>query len=114
MENTKGMEKDTVHQTDEIEIDLWEICLVLIHNLALIISVGIMAALVAFLATQLFGVPKYESTTKDLYPEQAGKQCGDLFGYPVGNPVDQGLCGTDPEPVCAGRGGSGDGDGSQL
>ena len=25
MENTKGMEKDTVHQTDEIEIDLWEI-----------------------------------------------------------------------------------------
>ena len=38
MENTKGMEKDTVHQTDEIEIDLWEICLVLIHNLALIIS----------------------------------------------------------------------------
>ena len=64
MENTKGMEKDTVHQTDEIEIDLWEICLVLIHNLALIISVGIMAALVAFLATQLFGVPKYESTTK--------------------------------------------------
>ncbi len=64
MENTKGMEKDTVQQTDEIEIDLWEICLVLIHNLALIISVGIMAALVAFLATQLFGVPKYESTTK--------------------------------------------------
>ena len=57
MENTKGMEKDTVHQTDEIEIDLWEICLVLIHNLALIISVGIMAALVAFLATQLLACP---------------------------------------------------------
>ena len=58
------MEENTIRQTDEIEIDLWEICLVLIHNLALIISVGIMAALVAFLATQLFGVPKYESTTK--------------------------------------------------
>ena len=58
------MEENTIRQTDEIEIDLWEICLVLIHNLALIVSVGIMAALGAFLVTQLFGVPKYESTTK--------------------------------------------------
>ena len=64
MENTKGMEKDTVHQTDEIEIDLWEICLVLVHNLALIVSVGIMTALGTFLITQLFITPKYESTTK--------------------------------------------------
>ena len=54
----------TIRQTDEIEIDLWEICLVLIHNLALIISVGIMVALGAFLFTQLLVTPTYESTTK--------------------------------------------------
>ena len=30
------MEENTMQQTDEIEIDLWEICLVLVHNLALI------------------------------------------------------------------------------
>ena len=58
------MEENTIRQTDEIEIDLWEICLVLIHNLALIVSVGIMVALGTFLVTQIFGVPKYESTTK--------------------------------------------------
>ena len=32
MENTKVMEENTMQQTDEIEIDLWEICLVLVHN----------------------------------------------------------------------------------
>ena len=37
MENTKEMEKDTMQQPDELEIDLWEIFLVLLHNLALII-----------------------------------------------------------------------------
>ena len=58
------MEENTIRQTDEIEIDLWEICLVLIHNLALIISVGIMVALGAFLFTQLRVTPTYESTTK--------------------------------------------------
>lgn len=58
------MEENTIRQTDEIEIDLWEICLVLIHNLALIISVGIMVALGAFLFTQLLVIPTYESTTK--------------------------------------------------
>ena len=58
------MEENTIRQTDEIEIDLWEICLVLIHNLALIVSVGIMVALGAFLFTQLLVTPSYESTTK--------------------------------------------------
>ena len=58
------MEENTIRQTDEIEIDLWEICLVLIHNLALIISVGIMVALGACLFTQLLVTPTYESTTK--------------------------------------------------
>ena len=58
------MEENTIRQTDEIEIDLWEICLVLIHNLALIISAGIMAALGVFLFTQLVITPSYESTTK--------------------------------------------------
>ena len=58
------MEENTIRQTDEIEIDLWEICLVLIHNLALIISVGIMVALGFFLFTQLLVTPTYESTTK--------------------------------------------------
>ena len=57
------MEENTIRQTDEIEIDLWEICLVLIHNLALIVSVGIMVAHGAFLVTQIFSVPKYESFT---------------------------------------------------
>ena len=51
------MEENTIRQTDEIEIDLWEICLVLIHNLALIISVGIMVALGTFLFTQLLVTP---------------------------------------------------------
>ena len=58
------MEENTIRQIDEIEIDLWEICLVLIHNLALIVSVGIMVALGAFLFTQLLVTPSYESTTK--------------------------------------------------
>ena len=58
------MEENTIRQTDEIEIDLWEICLVLIHNLALIISVGIMVALGTFLFTHLLVTPTYESTTK--------------------------------------------------
>ena len=58
------MEENTIRQTDEIEIDLWEICLVLIHNLALIISVGIMVALGTFLFTKLLVTPSYESTTK--------------------------------------------------
>ncbi|WP_321010553.1 YveK family protein [Eisenbergiella sp.] len=64
MENTKRMEENTMQQTDEIEIDLWEICLVLVHNLALIVSIGIMAALGTFLVTQILVTPIYESTTK--------------------------------------------------
>lgn len=58
------MEENTIRQTEEIEINLWEICLVLVHNLALIISVGIMVALGVFLFTQLVITPSYESTTK--------------------------------------------------
>lgn len=58
------MDENTIRQTNEVEIDLWEICLVLIHNLALIISVGIMAALGTFLCTLLFVTPTYESSTK--------------------------------------------------
>lgn len=58
------MEENTIRQTDEIEIDLWEICLVLLHNLALIICVGIMTALGTFLLTQLLVTPTYESSTK--------------------------------------------------
>ena len=58
------MEENTIRPTEEIEINLWEICLVLVHNLALIISAGIMAALGVFLFTQLVITPSYESTTK--------------------------------------------------
>lgn len=58
------MEENTIRQTDEIEIDLWEICLVLLHNLALIVCVGIMTALGTFLFTQLLVTPIYESSTK--------------------------------------------------
>lgn len=58
------MEEKMVRKNDEMEIDLLEIGLVLLHHLSLIIPVGIMTALLAFLFTQLFIAPAYQSTTK--------------------------------------------------
>ena len=61
------MEENTMQQTDEIEIDLWEICLVLVHNLALIVSVGIMTALGTFLITQLLSPPNMSPPLKFIF-----------------------------------------------
>lgn len=56
--------ENTVQQNDEIEIDLVELFMVLWRHAALIISVGIMTALTAYLLTQTCISPTYVSTTK--------------------------------------------------
>ncbi len=59
------MEGNTLQQRDEeMEIDLWEICLLLLHNLPLVLSAGVFTALCLFLGTKLLVAPTYESTTK--------------------------------------------------
>lgn len=58
------MEKQMNRKNDEIEIDLWEIMLVLIGKIPLMIAVGLFAALIAFMYTQFVMTPAYESTTK--------------------------------------------------
>lgn len=59
------MEGNTMlQQDDEMEIDLWEICLLFLRNLPLILSAGIFVALCLFLGTRLLIAPTYESTTK--------------------------------------------------
>ena len=59
------MEGTTIQQRDEeMEIDLWEICLLLLHNLPLILSAGVLLALCLFLGTKLLIAPTYESTTR--------------------------------------------------
>lgn len=50
--------------TDEIEIDLKEIFLVLWRKLGIIVLAGALLALVAMIGTQLFIAPTYVSTTK--------------------------------------------------
>ena len=58
------MEGNTIQQRDEeMEIDLVEICLLLLHNLPLILSAGVLAALCLFLGTKLLIAPTYNSTT---------------------------------------------------
>lgn len=51
------MENTIRQQTDEMKLIYGDLP-GLIHNLALIVSVGIMVALGLFLVTQIFGVPK--------------------------------------------------------
>lgn len=51
-------------KNDEMEIDLWEIFLVLLGKLPLMIAVGLFTALIAFLCTTFIMTPNYESTTK--------------------------------------------------
>ena len=58
------MEGNTIQQRDEeMEIDLVEICLLLLHNLPLILSAGVLAALCLFLGTKLLIAPTYNSAT---------------------------------------------------
>lgn len=49
---------------DEIEIDLVEILQVLIAKIPMMISVGLLTAMIAFLASKFLITPVYESTTK--------------------------------------------------
>lgn len=59
------MEGNTIQQRDEeMEIDLLEICLLLLHRLPLILSAAVFAALCLFLGTKLLIAPTYESTTQ--------------------------------------------------
>lgn len=59
------MEGNTaLQQDDELEIDLWEICLLLLHKLPLILSAGLLVALCLFLGTKLLIPPTYQSTTR--------------------------------------------------
>lgn len=51
-------------KNDEMEIDLWEIFLVLLGKLPLMAAVGLFTALAAFMCTKFIMVPTYESTTK--------------------------------------------------
>ena len=59
------MEGNTIQQRDdEMEIDLLEICLLLLHKLPLILSAAVFAALCLFLGTKLLIAPTYVSTTQ--------------------------------------------------
>lgn len=51
-------------KNDDMEIDLWEIFLVLLGKIPLMIAVGLFTALAAFMYTKFATVPTYESTTK--------------------------------------------------
>ena len=58
------MEGNTIQQRDEeMEIDLVEICLLLLHNLPLILSAGVLPALSLVLGTKLLIAPTYNSAT---------------------------------------------------
>lgn len=58
------MDSRLERKNDEMEIDLWEVFLVLLGKLPLMIAVGLFTALVAFLYTKFVVTPTYESTTK--------------------------------------------------
>lgn len=58
------MEKQINRENDEVEIDLWEIFLVLVGKIPLMIAVGLFTALIAFMYTKFVVTPTYASTTK--------------------------------------------------
>lgn len=58
------MEKQNNWENDEMEIDLWQIFLVLVNRAPMMIAVGIFTALVTFMVTQFALTPAYQSTTK--------------------------------------------------
>lgn len=58
------MEKRIDRRNEELEIDLWEVFLILVGKLPLMITVGLFTALLAFMVTKFVVTPTYESTTK--------------------------------------------------
>lgn len=58
------MENRNRVETDEMEIDLGEILLLLVNKLPLMIAVGLCVAMLAFLGSKFVLSPVYESTTK--------------------------------------------------
>ena len=58
------MEEKTIRQEEETEIDLLELCLMLLHHLPLILAAAVFAALCAFLGTSLLVPDTYQSTTR--------------------------------------------------
>lgn len=58
------MEEKTIRQNDEVEIDLFGLCLMLLHHLPLILPAALLTALCAFLYTSLLVAPTWQSTTQ--------------------------------------------------
>lgn len=58
------MENQYRQQSDEIEIDLWEVIMLLVEKIPLLLSVGLFAALIVFLVSKFVIPPTYQSTTK--------------------------------------------------
>ena len=58
------MEEKTMRQSDEVEIDLLGLCLMLLHHLPVILPAALLTALCAFLYTSLLISPTYQSTTQ--------------------------------------------------
>lgn len=57
-------EKGKIEQQNVLEIDLLDVCKMLLRKLHVILLSGLLLALVAFVATTVFITPQYESTTK--------------------------------------------------
>lgn len=57
------MDKQINRADDEVEVDLWEILLVLIGKIPLMIGAGLFTALIAFMYTEFVVTPTYESAT---------------------------------------------------
>lgn len=58
------MENQYKQQSDEVEIDLLEILRLLLQNIPLLLSVGLLTALTAFLVSKFVIPPTYQSTTR--------------------------------------------------
>ena len=52
------------YNNDEIEIDLWEVLILLISKAWLIALVGILTAMIGFAVSAFFIAPTFKSTTK--------------------------------------------------
>ena len=58
------MENQYNQPSDEIEIDLWEVLMVLVSKIPLMIAVGVFSALIVFMFSKFVISPTYQSTTK--------------------------------------------------
>ena len=87
------MEKQTVNNNDEVEIDLGEVFHLLLSKLGVIILSGIVFCLAAVMGTMLLITPKYESTTKIVVLSK--QDSSTLTNQDI---TDKGLCGADQEP----------------